>query len=106
MPGSIRVAALAMALHAVAGSASAAGFDEFENPTLDFDRVHTLPANTRICRDAEAPDRPMERCYRLKGAARVKILAPIHGITRPDFLVRPLDEKLAQGFVFREDIPD
>jgi hypothetical protein len=81
-------------------------FSEFERSTAQFNHVYSLASNTRVCRDAKAPERPMERCSVLKKSIPVRVLAPIHRADRSYYLVKPLDDRLPNYYVYRENLSD
>lgn len=81
-------------------------FSEFEHPTAQLNHVYSIAASTRVCRDAQTPEHPMERCSVLKKSIPVRVLSAIHGIDRSFYLVKPLDDRLPNYYVYRETLSD
>lgn len=96
----------AAALVALTVGPAWAGFEEFDNPTVDFDRPHTLRAGVRLCSVKETIDDPHPSgCRTLRRPTKVTAKYVIHGFSQPQFWVEPVDDSPA-GWVYRGDIVD
>jgi hypothetical protein len=105
-----RLSRLAVSLFLSIGSSTntvlANDFSDFEHPTAQLNHVYSLAAGTRVCRDAQTPERPMERCSVLKKSIPVRVLSAIHRFDRSYYLIKPLDGRLPNYYVYRETLSD
>lgn len=84
-----------------------AGFEEFDHPTVDFDRQHTINGGSRPCANAPGPENFRgTNCYVLQRKVQATVKYVIHGIEEPMFWAVFSDPRLKPGFVYRHDILD